>query len=93
MQPAVKRKAEEDWLVKPDAAETFWQRFWATYRFRRNFGREAGGTHFWARSGQPSAIGKVARPGRLLNVVRFDHHLLGIAIDPHRDVCSEHDVQ
>src|SRR5262249_3493392 len=51
------------------------------------------GTHFWARSGQPSAIGKVARPVRLLNVVRFDHHLLGIAIDPHRDVCSEHDVQ
>jgi len=40
MQPAVKRKAEEDWLVKPDAAETFWQRFWATYRFRRNLGRE-----------------------------------------------------
>jgi hypothetical protein len=22
------------------APETFWQRFWATYRFRRNFGRE-----------------------------------------------------
>jgi len=21
-------------------AETFWQRFWAAYRFRRNFGRE-----------------------------------------------------
>jgi hypothetical protein len=27
-------------MVKPDAAETFWQRFWATYQFRRNFGRE-----------------------------------------------------
>src|SRR5215831_18106235 len=27
--------------VKPDAAETFWQRFWATYQFRRNFGRES----------------------------------------------------
>src|SRR5262245_57542293 len=26
--------------VKADAAETFWQRFLATYRFRRRFGRE-----------------------------------------------------
>jgi hypothetical protein len=30
--------------VKPDAAETFWQRFLATYRFRRRFGRE----NWWA---------------------------------------------
>jgi hypothetical protein len=29
---------------EPDAAETFWQRFLATYRFRRRFGRES----WWA---------------------------------------------
>jgi hypothetical protein len=31
--------------VKPD--ETFWQRFLATYRFRRNFGRERWWSSFW----------------------------------------------
>jgi hypothetical protein len=30
-----------------DAAETFWQRFLATYRFRRNFGRESWWASFW----------------------------------------------
>ena len=30
--------------VKPDDAETFWGRLLATYRFRRNFGRES----WWA---------------------------------------------
>ena len=34
-------------MVKPDAAETFWQRFWATYRFRQNFGRERWWHSFW----------------------------------------------
>jgi len=29
------------------APETFWQRFWATYRFRRNFGRERWWHSFW----------------------------------------------
>jgi len=29
------------------APETFWQRFWATYRFRRNFGRERWWYSFW----------------------------------------------
>jgi hypothetical protein len=48
----VQREAEEDWgkgemAVKPDAAETRWQRFWATYRFRRNFGRESWWASFW----------------------------------------------
>jgi hypothetical protein len=38
------------------APETFWQRVWATYRFRRNFGRERWWHSFWAQSGQPGAI-------------------------------------
>ena len=29
------------------AAETFWERFLATYRFRRNFGRESWWRSFW----------------------------------------------
>ena len=40
--------------MKPDA-ETFWQRFFATYRFRRNFGRESWWASFWVPSGQPGA--------------------------------------
>jgi hypothetical protein len=28
--------------VKPDGAETFWERFLATYRFRRKVGRVVG---------------------------------------------------
>jgi hypothetical protein len=59
-----RRLGREAMAVKPDAAETFWQRFWATYLLRRNFAA-AGGTHFWARSGQPGAIGKLARPRRI----------------------------
>ena len=31
-------------MAVTDAAETFWQRFIATYRFRRRFGRES----WWA---------------------------------------------
>jgi len=31
-------------MAVTDAAETFWQRFLATYRFRRRFGRES----WWA---------------------------------------------
>jgi hypothetical protein len=42
--------------VKPEAAETFWQRFWATYKFRRNFGREGWWHSFGGRSGQLGAI-------------------------------------
>jgi hypothetical protein len=42
--------------VKPEAAETFWQRFWATYKFRRNFGREGWWRSFGGRSGQLGAI-------------------------------------
>ena len=38
--PGRRRLGREAVAVKPDAAETFWQRFWATYLFRRNFGRE-----------------------------------------------------
>jgi hypothetical protein len=33
--------------MRPDAAESFWQRFWATYRFRRKFGRENWWASFW----------------------------------------------
>jgi hypothetical protein len=36
--------------VKPDA-ETFWQRFLATYRFRRSFGRERWWASFWGAVG------------------------------------------
>src|SRR5262245_19705930 len=40
------RRLRKEWGQLPvtDATETFWQRFWATYRFRRNFGRES----WWA---------------------------------------------
>jgi hypothetical protein len=40
--------------VKPD--ESFWQRFLAIYRFRRQFGRESWWASFWVQSGQPGAI-------------------------------------
>jgi hypothetical protein len=42
-----RRLGREAVAVKPDAAETFWQRFWATYQFRRNFGRESWWHSFW----------------------------------------------
>jgi hypothetical protein len=34
-------------VMKPASAETFWRRFLATYRFRRNFGRESWWRSFW----------------------------------------------
>jgi hypothetical protein len=43
----VKWEAQQEMAVMPDAAETFWQRFLETYRFRRNFGRESSWTSFW----------------------------------------------
>jgi hypothetical protein len=47
--PSVRREAKQDggggaMAVKPEAEETFWQRFLATYCFRRGFGRES----WWA---------------------------------------------
>jgi hypothetical protein len=44
--------------VKPDAAETFWQRFWATYQFRQNFGRENWWHSFWG--GDPGSLAQRA---------------------------------
>ena len=65
--PAVKREAEEDWGGRRWRTP---QRLSGNASGRRTCFAEtsaarAGGTHFWARSGQPGAIGKVARPRRI----------------------------
>src|SRR5262245_40778859 len=50
-------------MAATDAAETFWQRFLATYRFRRRFGRES----WWAsfRGAIRAAWGDGSDQGRL----------------------------
>jgi hypothetical protein len=87
--------------VKPDAAETFWQRFLATYRFRRRFGRENWWAHFGARSAQPGVRSKAGEAERESGAMRsyrdreavaiaggMTHHDGRAIMDVQRNVCA-----